>query len=431
MGETSTLPNASTLADYRRMTSAWATPLTTLKGVGPKVAERLARKGLLTVGDTLFFLPLRHEDRTRLTPLRDILPGDGVTFRGELISLAVRGYQRRRTLEGVRCDETGAVGLKWFRGNFDWLIKKYPIGSQLMGYGSVRAFRGKIEVHHPELEEVDSAQEAASGVEQVTPVYSEVEGVHSRALRKIMRQAVEIGAAAAVNLLPSEALALLGSRAKLWQNPAALFRELHFPSEGGDDLVERVETCRKAVALEEFYFLQLGLLMKKSGSAAHAGIAFKPDFSRIKPLLSALPFELTGAQRRVLSEIRRDMEAPHPMHRLLQGDVGSGKTLVALLSALMAVESGYQATIMAPTEVLAEQHMVSLARFLEALPVEVRLLTGSISGEERESTVGALATGEVDIVVGTHALIQEGVDFHRLGLVVVDEQHRFGVRISW
>ncbi len=403
------------------MAGVLATPLRTLRGVGDKVADRLARKGLRTMGDALVFLPLRHEDRSRVLPLDRLKPDAPALFQGVITSIGVRHYARRRVLEATAEDGSGAVTLKWFRGNFPWLQKAYPSGSRVAGSGTVRFFLGRPEVHHPELE-VLGGDGDGSALEGVIPVYSEVEGVHPRALRRILRAAVEAAAPSLVDLIPPEL------RAEVRVPPlATAYREVHFPSEGGDGLEARVEANRRAIVLEEFFFLQLGLLLKKEGSGPRDGIAFQPDFRLVKALLASLPYRLTEAQRRVLGEIRRDMESPRPMHRLLQGDVGSGKTLVALVSALMAVESGYQASLMAPTEILAEQHAANLRRACAGLPVEIVLLTGSAPRAEREAAVRALAEGSAHLAVGTHALIQEGVEFRRLGLVVVDEQHRFGV----
>ncbi len=403
------------------MRQALATPLAEVRGVGPKVSERLARKGLVTLEDALLFLPLRYEDRTRLEPLARLLPGTQATFRGRILKIGVVEYARRRVLEATLGDGTGALTLKWFRGNFAWLQKGLPQGSEVIGSGAVKAFLGRHEVHHPELEVID-AESDARGFERVVPVYSEVDGLHPRLLRTLMGRAVEAALPAVVDLVP-------GHLAAGWGLPplAECFREVHAPSAGGADLERSVEGYRRGLVLEEFAFLQLGLLLKKEGAGPAPGIAFRPDFRLVKALLASLPYQLTPAQRRVLGEIRRDMESPRPMHRLLQGDVGSGKTLVALISALMAVEAGYQAAVMAPTEILAEQHALVLSRLCRGLPVAVALLTSSTPRGERDAALAALASGQAHLAVGTHALIQEGVDFSRLGLVVVDEQHRFGV----
>jgi ATP-dependent DNA helicase RecG len=403
------------------MREGLAAPLLSLRGVGPKVAERLARKGLRTLGDALAFLPLRYEDRTSLRPISRLLPGDWSALTGTLAALSVREYARRRVLEGTLVDPSGSLTLKWFRGNFAWLQKRLPVGAPVAVSGQIRAFQGRIEVHHPEVELLEEGD--SSVFERVLPVYSEVEGLHPRALRKVLEAALEAAAPLLVDLLPAKGEPLGYETPTL----AEAYREVHFPSSGGPGLEGRVAAFRRAIVLEEFFFLQLGLLLKKEGAGPRSGIAFRPDFRLVKALLAALPFGLTAAQRRVLGEIRRDMEAPRPMHRLLQGDVGSGKTLVALLSALLALESGYQVALMAPTEILAEQHAATIRRLCSTLPISSGLLTSSLPRPERERVVSGLESGRVQLVVGTHALIQEGVAFSRLGLVVIDEQHRFGV----
>ncbi|MBI5015904.1 MAG: ATP-dependent DNA helicase RecG [Deltaproteobacteria bacterium] len=402
------------------MVAVLDTPLVTVKGVGPKVFERLTRKGLRTFGDALAFLPLRYEDRTRLVPLAKLIPGETAAFLGTVTSLAVR-QGRRRTLEGVVADASGNLALKWFHGNFGWLQNRYPVGCRVAGSGVVQAFLGRKEVVHPDLEVLDEADTPAS-FERVVPVYSEVEGVHPRALRRILEAAVQAAVPSLVDLVPGELAAGLSL-----PTVAEAYREVHAPSVGGEGLERRVAAHRRALVIEEFFCLQLGLLLKKEGAGPRSGIAFRPDFRLVKALLKSLPFELTPAQRRVLGEIRRDLESPRPMHRLLQGDVGSGKTLVALVSALLAAESGYQTALMAPTEILAEQHALSLRRLCGTVPVRFALLTSSTPRAEREAALAGLAGGDIHVAVGTHALIQDAVEFARLGLVIVDEQHRFGV----
>jgi ATP-dependent DNA helicase RecG len=409
------------LGAYRRMRSALAAPLTGVRGVGPKVAERLARKGLHTLGDALLFFPLRYEDRTRLLTLDRLPAGQAATFRGRVVSCGVKGYARRKVFEAELEDARGRATLKWFRGNFPWLQRTYPPGTEVVGSGVVRSFLGRPEVHHPDLEVV-SAGADPSEVGGVVPVYSEVEGVHPKRLRRIVGAAVEAALPAVVGLLPPE----LPGVGDLPSATVAL-REVHRPSRAGEELPRWVASHRRVLVLEEFFFLQLGLLLRKDAAGPVPGIRFRPDFRLVKALLASLPYALTGAQRRVLGEIRRDMESPRSMHRLLQGDVGSGKTLVALNSALMAAECGYQTAVMAPTEILAEQHALTLTALCAGLPVRVALLTSSTPRAARDATLAGLADGEVSVAVGTHALIQDEVAFHRLGLVVVDEQHRFGV----
>jgi len=403
------------------MEQVLATPLTSVRGVGPKVAEKLARKGLTTLHDALSFLPIRHEDRSKIFPISQLRANEFSTFRGTVLSIAVKEYSRRKVLEATVSDGAGRLTLKWFKGNFSWLQKTFQVGAAVSGAGTIKFFRGSREVHHPDLEIVtDDAPDEV--LQKVVPVYSEVEYLHAKGLRKIIKEAVKTALPSVVDLIPAE------FREKLGLPPIAeAYWRIHFPPDGGPGLQQKIDHARKAIVLEEFFFLQLGLLLRHENQGPGAGISFRPDFTLVKALLASLPFEITSAQRRVLGEIRRDMESPRPMMRLLQGDVGSGKTLVALISALMAVESGCQAAIMAPTEILAEQHFSTLGRMCSGLPVEISLLTGSTSQTKREEILSRLALGNIHLIVGTHALIQEGVEFNRLGLAVVDEQHRFGV----
>src|SRR2546427_767782 len=313
---TGTPPKEAATADLR-------TPLQFLKGVGPRRAAQLERKGLRTVEDALFFLPLRHEDRTRLVPFRSLQPGQVATCSGTIVGLSPPPPGRSRApLVVMLRDESGYAQASWFHGAY--LARVFERGQRLVLHGKVTRFKGAVVIQQPDYEIVESGDDERLHTGRLVPVYSLTEGLAPRA----------------------------------------------------------------------------------------------PP---------ALPWPLTGAQERVWNEIRRDMAAPFPMHRLLQGDVGSGKTIVAALAVLTAIEAGYQAAVMAPTEILAEQHVFTFRQLLEPLGVPVTLLTSSLKPRERAARRAGIAAGDVACVVGTHALVQEGVEFRRLGLAVVDEQHRFGV----
>jgi len=259
---------------------------------------------------------------------------------------------------------------------------------------------------------------------RIVPIYSETEGLYQRTLRRLMKTVLEGYADELSSSIPSEVVERQGLI-----DFSEAFRRVHFPSDGESiDLLnlQRSDGHRRII-FDEFFFLELGMALKKRGVALETGISFRTDGVLVQKLLNLLSFKLTRAQERTLTEIKEDLEKPHPMNRLIQGDVGCGKTVVALLTCLYVVECGYQAAIMAPTEVLAEQHFLNLHRWLEPLGVNVALLTSSIKGSEREELYQRIRNGDIQLVIGTHAMIQEAVEFHRLGLAIIDEQHKFGV----
>lgn len=408
------------------------TPLQFIKGVGPKLSETLARKSILTVEDALYLLPNRYEDRRELRKVAKLRPGFHEVFCAELISadtVATKGG--KRFFEVVARDETGDIILKWFHYNPVWMKKTWKSGRKGIFTGEVAQYGFQREMHHPEVEWLADGEDLAAVMARdphnfgrIVPVYPLTEGVHQKTMRRVMKEVVDRFAAAVANRLPAQVCADHG----LLSLGDAL-REVHYPDLSADlkALEEGATTAHRTLVFDEFFFLELGLALKRSGVALEEGVPFQVTHRYTKPLAQILPFHLTSAQRRVLSEIKEDMMAPHPMHRLVQGDVGSGKTLVALMAALVAVENGYQVAIMAPTEILAEQHYLNIHSWCEALGVRVVLLTAAMKGKAKGAALEAVAHGEAQIVIGTHAVIQERVDFHRLGLGIVDEQHRFGV----
>jgi ATP-dependent DNA helicase RecG len=396
--------------------AALATRLQFLKGVGPQRAKQLERKGLRTVEDALFFLPLRHEDRTRLTPFAALTPGQVHTSAGSIVGVSPPPPGRRRLpLSVMLRDASGYAGASWFGSPY--LARVLKRGQRVVLHGKVARFRGALTFQHPDYEIVESDDDDRLHTGRLVPVYSLTEGLAQRPLRRLMWQIVEQFADEVEEILPGAARArreLVGL--------AEAVREAHFPSSD-----EGLAAARRRLAFDDFLLLQLGLAILRSRTARAAGIAMHPRGELLARLRRSLPYTLTRAQDRVWDEIRRDMAAPFPMHRLLQGDVGSGKTVVAAHAVLTAVEAGYQAAVMAPTEILAEQHFMTFHQLLAPLGVPITLLTSSLKARERATRRAAIASGELACVVGTHALVQEGVTFHRLGLAVVDEQHRFGV----
>ena len=403
-----------------------------IKGVGPKLSELLAKRGVKNVEDALYLLPHRYEDRRELRPIAGLRPGFTEVFTGRVVSAEMSSTKGgRRFFEAMVTDDSASVVLKWFNCNPTFMKRIWKTGKIGVFTGEVSQFGYQREVHHPDVEwlaEGQNVQEvlAADPVNfgRIVPVYPLTEGLSQKVMRKVMREVVDGFLPYVQEFIPSTLLAsmrLPGLRQSL--------RDIHMPSQDVklEDLNEGRTTAHRAIAFDEFFFWELGLALKKRGVMLEEGIAFQVTHRYTKPLARLLPFELTAAQRRVLSEIKNDMMAPHPMHRLVQGDVGSGKTLVALMAALVAVENGYQVAIMAPTEILAEQHWHTIHRWCSDLGISTVLMTAGMKGKQKAESLAKIADGSAQIVIGTHAVIQEKVEFARLGLGIIDEQHRFGV----
>jgi ATP-dependent DNA helicase RecG len=288
----------------------------------------------------------------------------------------------------------------------------------------VRLFKNQKEIHHPDMEIADHIEDDPLHFKRIVPIYSEPEGLYQKTIRKIMKEVVDYYADELTSPIPEDII----RRQRLMDFGTAI-RQVHFPPE--DAPLEKFNLNRsdahRRIVFDEFFFLQLGLALRRSKVKAEEGIPFQILHGYTQRLLQSLDFRLTAAQERVLSEIEEDMRQPHPMNRLIQGDVGSGKTIVALMAALIAIENGFQAAFMVPTEILAEQHFLNIRRLVGPLGIRQVLLTSSIKGMEREEIQRSITSGTEHIIIGTHALIQEHVHFHRLGLVVIDEQHKFGV----
>jgi ATP-dependent DNA helicase RecG len=397
-------------------TTDLATSLQFIKGVGPQRASQLERKGLRTVEDALFFVPLRHEDRTRLTPFRSLVPGQAATCAGVIVGVSPPPPGRFRVPFTVMLrDASGYATASWF--GWRYLSRVLKRGQQLVLHGRVGRYKGAIVLQQPDYEIVENGEDERLHTGRLVPVYSLTEGLPQRALRSLMWRLVESHAADVAETLPDAVRARRGL-----VGLAQAVRDAHFPETDA-----ALAAARHRISFDEGLLLQLGLAILRSRVSRARGLAMSPRGDLVARLRARLPWKLTGAQERVWEEIRRDMAEPHPMHRLLQGDVGSGKTIVAALGVLTAIEAGYQAAVMAPTEILAEQHFMTFRQLLEPLGVRVTLLTSSLKPRDRAARRASVTAGEVECVVGTHALVQEGVEFRRLGLAVVDEQHRFGV----
>jgi ATP-dependent DNA helicase RecG len=386
--------------------------------VGPQRARLLERKGLTTVEDALFFIPIRHEDRTRLTPLRALQVGQTYTCAGTIVGVSPPPPGRRMApLVITLRDETGMMTASLFAGRH-YLARVLVRGQRVLVHGKVTRYKGNLTISSPEVEIAEPGDDERIHTGRLVPIYSLTEGLTQRPVRRMMASLVETFARDLPETLPEA----IRERKQLVPLRDAI-RAAHLPGTEAER-----EAAMRRLAFDDFLLLQLGLAILRSRTARARGIAMTPRGALVARLRAALPFALTAAQERVWTEIRRDMAEPYPMHRLLQGDVGSGKTVVAALAVLIAIESGYQAAVMAPTEILAEQHVITFRALLEPLGVRVTLLTSAVKTRERGARKAAIAGGDVECVVGTHALVQEHVDFRRLGLAVVDEQHRFGVR---
>ncbi len=412
---------------YRSRKDPLLTPIQYVKGVGPKLAKLFEKKGIRTVEDALYFLPRCYEDRRNLKKISELKPGGKETGFGEILLSGVAFYQnkRKRVFEAVVGDGSGVITLKWFAGNERYLIDRFKKGRRLIFSGEVRWFRDQREIHHPDVEMVDGdIEKDYLNFKRIVPIYSETEGLHQRTLRKLIKNILDGYANELSSPIPQEII----ERQDLIDFSEAFWRS-HFPPDG--ESIEVLNNQRsdghRRIIFDEFFFLELGLALKKKGMTLETGISFQSDGLLVQRLLDLLSFQLTRAQEKVWAEIREDLKRPHPMNRLIQGDVGSGKTVVALLASLYVVECGYQAAIMAPTEVLVEQHYLTLHRWVEPLGVKVALLTSSLKGSEREDLYDRIRRGDIQLVIGTHAVIQEAVEFHRLGLAIIDEQHKFGV----
>jgi ATP-dependent DNA helicase RecG len=404
------------------------TPITAVSGIGPERAKALEQAfGITTVLDLLTHYPRRHLDKTKQASIRDARVDEQLWVFGRVVaSTSVPGRGRGRARTQLRItDGSGYMTITFF--NQAWRARQFPEGSEALFFGKVTVFRGAKQMANPEIDLLDEEDRL-----QIAAVYPQSDKlkIYSRDFRRWLRESLR-RAGELVDPLPAALLDRYG-----FIDRSAAFRGQHAP----ESMVE-VEASRRRLVFDELLRIQLALVMRKRRlESTSQGIAHGVgDGGLVERFWGRLPFDLTGDQRRVIDEISADLARPSPMHRLLQGDVGSGKTVVAVSALLVAVQGGHQGAFMAPTEVLAEQHHTGIRSLLDGIevgddaslfghrPLKVELLTNRVSGKERERILGELASGGVDLVVGTHALIQEGVGFRSLGVVVIDEQHRFGV----
>lgn len=395
-------------------------PLTSLSGVGAAIAEKLSRIGIQNVQDLLFHLPMRYEDRTRITPISDIRPESFATIEGYVQHTEVQ-FGRRPILSVTLSDGTSKIMLKFF--NFNAGMKNsLAVGVRVKAFGEIKRGRYMAEIHHPEYQIIRNNQPLALA-ETLTPIYSTTEGLKQASLRKMTEQALAVLQNVQVaELLPEQynphQYSLKEALALLHRPP---------PSVSAEVLEKGEHPAQKRLIFEELLAHNLAMQQLRLGVKQQYAepLSYKTDLKQ--RFLESLPFQPTNAQKRVTEDIERDLAQPSPMMRLVQGDVGSGKTLVAALAALTAIDNGKQVALMAPTEILAEQHANNFANWLRPFGIEVGWLAGKVKGKARNAQLEAIKNGDVQMIIGTHALFQESVEFNDLALIIIDEQHRFGV----
>jgi len=392
-----------------------------IKGVGPARAEVLNEFGIQTIEDLLYYFPRRYLDRSTIIPINRLKVDQEATVVGKVMAKGMKRGRRRQFFEMVVQDSTGILTCRWFRGA-KWISKAFKVGEPIAVSGKVTFFNG-LSINHPDFDQLGKHEADPVNTGKIIPLYPGSEklkrvGLDSRRFRKIVHTILP-----KIQALASEYLPESVREQEHLVDIAYALKNIHEPED--EDALGR---SRRRLKFEEFFFIEIMLALRKYHfKQMNKGISYEDLGSLFEQLYRLLPFDLTDAQKRVIREIRLDMKSEQTMHRLLQGDVGSGKTAVAMLIASVAIGNGYQVAFMAPTEILAEQHYRTIQSYFRKIKVPVALLTGSIKGNDRKSILNGLKYGDIPLVVGTHALIQEGVEFDSLGLAIIDEQHRFGV----
>ncbi|MCX5697342.1 MAG: ATP-dependent DNA helicase RecG [Candidatus Omnitrophica bacterium] len=403
-------------------------PVRYLKGIGPKRAETLGRLGILTAQDLLYYFPRRYEDRANLTPISQLKEGVVQTIKGEVLLKGQRRALRRRNFSIFQVavgDDTGKISVVWF--NQPYLANYFKPGMQVVLYGKVERYAGRLQMSSPEFEIIgdsDSEEEKDETLHagRIVPVYPLPEGISQRLLRRIIKHSLDEAVGTMADFMPME----IRSRNALL-NLAKSLINIHFP----ENFDLQAQAWRR-LCFDEFFLFQLPLALRKLKKREKKGLVHTVKGELLDRFIADLPFRLTQSQEAVIREISVDMAGTYPMHRLLQGDVGSGKTVVATIAGIMAIQGGFQAAFMAPTEILAKQHYEKIRHQVSGIrcqgkTIKVGLLTGSLEKKEKEKMLNDIKEGKVDLVIGTHALLEGSVEFKNLGLVVIDEQHKFGV----
>ncbi len=402
------------------------TPIQFLKGVGPKVAALLARKDISKVGDVLTWFPRAYEDLKAVKQINQLRPGEITSFMAQVGALKEipLGRTARRIFELTFFDSTGRIAGKWFRVPFRNYFKTFTPGDWVRVTGEVKHYRNVLEIHHPDVQKREGEVELSSADKGLFPIYSETEGLNQKLIRKIVKASFDHAAADIKETLPQWLLVQAGL-----PSLTESLTKIHQPGEEDYQIWSEYKSpFQKRLIFEEFFWMEMLLAQSKAGIVREKSNPMKALASQSQAMRKLLSFELTEDQEKVLSEIIGDLLKPHPMHRLVQGDVGCGKTIVAFLAAALVIENGFQVAMMAPTEILAEQHFLKAKELFEPLGIKVVLLTGGQKNKVSKEFKSKIAEGEFKFVIGTHALIQNDVEFKNLGLVIIDEQHRFGVR---
>jgi len=398
-------------------------PLQYLKGIGPGRAKSFSSLGINTIQDLLYYFPRRYEDRTKFIPISKLQEGQSYTIKVQVLAKGEHQSFRRKAFSIIEVavgDSTGKIYCVWF--NQPYLKEYFKVGETLILYGRIEQYAGRLQMNSPEFEVISSEADESLNIGRITPIYSLPKAMTQRRLRQIIKYVLDEYLPQINDFLPFD----IRSRNNLL-NLARSLINIHFP-----DNSDMQNEAYRRLSFEEFFLFQLPLVLRKSKKKEKAGIAHRVDAELIDAFIEGLHFRLTLAQEKVIEEIKSDMAKPPAMQRLLQGDVGSGKTVVATIASLIAIQGGYQAAFMAPTEILARQHYEKISFQLSALScklkeIKVGLLTSSMNKKQREKIYKGIEEGRINLIIGTHALIEESVKFKNLGLIVIDEQHKFGV----
>ena len=401
-----------------------STSIQYLKGVGPKLGAVLARRGIKTIQDLLEYYPRAYEDRRAARNIGTLQANDIVSLKAHIVKVSSfnMGRSKRKIYDVLIRDQSGQIHCKYFRVPYKGYFERFEAQKEVRIIGKVINYRGKLEFHHPDIRDIEPEEEIQ---DDLVPIYIEIENISSTKVARLVRSTLDQlpDSSWGKEKFPNELLNKYG----LIKHKDAI-QNLHKPSvELAKDFHSETTPSHQRIKFEEFFWLELFLAARQSGLQRDSAVVIDKPSGKIETLLTNLPFQLTKAQKRAFADIQSDLRKGHPMHRLVQGDVGSGKTLVALMSAIYAAESKLQTVLMAPTEILAEQHYKNSIQLLKPLGINVAVLTGKTKSAERNALLEDLANGTIDLLIGTHALIEDWVQFKNLALVIIDEQHRFGV----